>query len=374
MCSLIRGGCRVQVVRGGEADLLKEEPIVGTRPIQVGLLGAGEVAGQYLPNLLASDQIELVGVGDLDHVGAERLAQVHHIPKVFPGEEILNDKGIDLIVNLTPIPAHFDTSLRILEAGKHLYSEKPLALSAEKGSVLLATAERMGLSIGCAPDTVLGVGFQTARRALERGVIGNPLSASASMLRPLPVLNRHRTGAIPLFNMAPYYLSALINLFGPVTSVAWMSRLCRVPTPSDQRPIFASGSLRFKDDVLCDLTLRWGGTPSGEVPVLKVFGTQGVLCFPNPDTFSAGVRWRRHGEGSWRWMSEEHSPDGRGVNRRGVGVADMAQAIRQGRTPRAAADVALHVVEIVEKLSLPGPGNDASGGWLQTGCDKPALL
>ncbi len=347
---------------------------MGSQPIPVGLLGAGEVAGQYLPNLLASDEIELIGVGDLDYGAAERLAQAYHLPKVFPDEGILRCEEIELMVNLTPIPSHFDTSLRIVEAGKHLYSEKPLALSTSEASLLLATADRSGLSIGCAPDTVLGPGFQAGRRALEKGVIGEPLSAFASMLRPLPVLKRHRTGAIPLFNMAPYYLSALLNVFGPATSMSWMSRLSNVPTPSDRRAIFASTSLRFEDDVLCDLTLRWGGTPTEEVPILKVFGTQGVLCFPNPDTFSAAVRWRRHGERSWKWLSEERASDGRGVNLRGVGVVDMARAIRQGRPPRAAPDVALHVVEIIEKLSVADLGGDMAKGSLLTACEKPPLL
>ncbi len=347
---------------------------MGTQPTPVGLLGAGEVAAQYVPNLLASDEIDVIGVGDLDHGAAEQLAQTYHIPKVFPGEEILRCEEIELIVNLTPIPVHFDTSLRILRAGKHLYSEKPFALSTKDASALLTTADRLGLSVGCAPDTVLGPGFQAGRRALENGVIGKPLSVLAAMLRPLPVLKRHRTGAIPLFNMAPYYLSALSNLFGSAISMSWISRLSSVPTPADKCPIFASGSLRFMDDVLCNLTLRWGGTPSGEVPILKVFGTHGVLCLPNPDTFSADVRWRRHGERSWQWISEERVRGSRGVNLRGVGVVDMAQAIRQGRPPRAAPDVALHVVEIIEKLSLADTGSDVAKGRLLTGCDKPALL
>ena len=347
---------------------------MGTQPIRVGILGAGEVAGQYLPNVLASDEIELIGVGDLDHRAAERLAGTYRIPKVFPGEDILGCEDIELIVNLTPIPAHFETSLRILEAGKHVYSEKPLALSTRESSVLLATAEQSGLSVGCAPDTVLGDGFQAGRRALDSGLIGKPLSAFASMLRPLPVLKRHRTGAIPLFNMAPYYLSALVNLFGSAISVSGISRLSPVPTRTDQRAIYASCSIKFKDDVLCSLTLRWGGTPSVEVPILQVFGTQGVLRLPNPDTFLASARWRRHGELSWKWIGEEHRRGSRGLNLRGVGVADMAQAIRQGRTPRAAPDVAVHVAEIIEKLSLNDTGSDGVGGRLQTACDRPTLL
>lgn len=347
---------------------------MGTESMGVGILGAGEVSSQYLPNLAASDGIRLIGVGDLNHRVAEELAQEYHIPKVFRGEDILDCKEIDLIVNLTPIPSHYETSLRILESGKHVYSEKPLALTTREAATLLATAEQSGLSIGCAPDTVLGPGFQAGRRAIDRGLIGKPLSGFASMLRPLPVLERHRTGAMPLFNMAPYYLSALLNLFGTATMVSGIARLSYVNPMADQSAIYGSCSIRFNDDILCALTLRWGDTPSREVPILEVFGTRGVLCLPNPDTFSPVVRWRRHGELSWRRVPEAQQSSGHSSNLRGIGVADMVHAISHGRTPRAAPDVALQVVEIIETLSRTNRTGDRVGARLQTACSKPSLL
>ena len=347
---------------------------VVTQPIGVGILGAGEVAGQYLPNLVASDEIRLVGVGDLNYRAAERLAQRYHIPNVFHGEDILDCRDIELIVNLTPIPSHYETNLRILESGKHVYSEKPLTLTASEGVELLAAAEKSGLSIGCAPDTVLGPGFQAGRRAIDRGLIGKPISGFASMLRPLPVLERHRAGTMPLFNMAPYYLSALVNLFGSASAVSGISRLSYIRPLLDPSAIFASCSIRFADDVLCVVTLRYGDTPSGEVPILQVFGTEGVLCLPNPDTFSALVRWRRHDEVSWHRVTEAYESSSHSSNLRGIGVVDMAQAIRHGRVARAAPDVALHVVEIIEALSPTNPGTERVGGHLRTACNKPSLL
>lgn len=344
---------------------------MGTRPTGVGILGAGEVSGQYMPNLAASDAVRLIGVGDLNFRAAEELARKYRIPKVFEGEEILGCKDIDLIVNLTPIPSHYETSLRILKSGKHVYCEKPLASATGEADQLLATAEQAGLSIGCAPDTVLGPGFQAGRRAMDRGLIGKPLSGFASMLRPLPVLERHFTGAMPLWNMAPYYLSALVNLFGPATWVSGISRISHATPETDQSAIFASCSIRFTDDVLCALTLRWGDTPSGEVPILEVLGTEGVLSLPNPDTFSAVARWRRHDELSWRRVPEAYQSGDDSPNLRGVGVVDMVHAIRDGSTPRAAPDVALHVVEIIERLSRTGPTGDRVGGRLQTACRKP---
>ncbi len=346
-----------------------------TQPTGVGILGAGEVAGQYLPNLAASAGIRVIGVGDLDDRAAGRLARAYDIPKVFHGEDILDCEELDLIVNLTPIPSHYETSLRILESGKHVYSEKPLALTTSEGATLLAAAEKAGLSIGCAPDTVLGPGFQAGRRAMDQGLIGKPISGFASMLRPLPVLERHRTGVIPLFNMAPYYLSALVNLFGSASAVSGISRLSYVTPLLDPSAIFASCSIRFAGDVLCVLTLRYGDTPSSEVPILQVFGTEGVLCLPNPDTFSALARWRRHDERNWHPVRVEQETTSHSSNQRGIGVIDMADAIRRGTAARAAPDVALHVVEILEMLSPPNPSTtDRVGGHLETACNRPSLL
>lgn len=345
-----------------------------TQPMRVGILGAGEVAGQYLPNLAASADIRVIGVGDLDYRAAERLARRYDIPRVFHGEDMLDCQEIDLIVNLTPIPSHYETSYRILESGKHVYSEKPLALTTSEGTTLLDAADKVGLSVGCAPDTVLGPGFQAGRRVIDQGLIGKPISGVASMLRPLPVLERHRTGVIPLFNMAPYYLSALVNLFGSASAVSGLSRLSHVTPLLDTSAIFASCSIRFKGDVLCALTLRYGDTPSSEVPILQVFGTEGVLCLPNPDTFSAIARWRSHDELAWHRVTEAQESSSRGSNLRGIGVVDMAQAIRHGRAARAAPDVALHVVEIIETLCPTDPTTDRVGAHLETVCNRPSLL
>lgn len=341
--------------------------------IGVGILGAGEVSSQYLPNLIATESIELIGVGDLDQGAAEELAHKYGIPKVFSGEDILDCDDIDLIVNLTPVESHFETNLRILESGKHVYSEKPLALTAASGAILLAKAERSGLSIACAPDTLLGSGFQAGRRALDGGLIGRPVAGFASMLRPLPALARHRAGAMPLFNMAPYYVSALVNLFGCATSVSGISRLASVAPHADESTVFTSCTIRFLDDVLCSLTLRWGDMPSAEVSVLQVLGTEGVLSLPNPDTFLPSAYWRKHGDSTWQEVQGASRHGDQELNLRGIGVLDLAQSIREGRRPRAAADVALHVVEIIETLSLPDRVTAGVGGQLQSTCSKPSV-
>ena len=340
----------------------------------VGILGAGVVSSQYVPNLMASNGVELIGVGDIDRDAAEGLAREFGVPKVFSGEDILDCEDIDLIVNLTPMEAHFETNLRILESGKHVYSEKPLASTARGCGILLAAAERAGLSVGCAPDTILGSGFQAGRRAMEDGLIGKPISAFAAMLRPLLAQPRHRVGSFPLFDMAPYYLSALVNLFGSATSVSGITRLTTIAPHADESAIFTSCSIRFEDDVLCSFMLRWGDTPPREVPVLEIYGTKGVMRLPNPDTFAAACFWREHGESTWQGIQGVDGHADEVPNLRGIGIVDLVRSIGERRTPRAAPDAAHHVVEIIEALSMPDRASGAVGGHLQTTCEKPSLL
>jgi len=178
---------------------------------------------------------------------------------------------------------------------------------------------------------------------------------------------------MPLFNMAPYYVSALVNLFGCATSVSGISRLASVAPHADESTVFTSCTIRFLDDVLCSLTLRWGDMPSAEVSVLQVLGTEGVLSLPNPDTFLPSAYWRKHGDSTWQEVQGASRHGDQELNLRGIGVLDLAQSIREGRRPRAAADVALHVVEIIETLSLPDRVTAGVGGQLQSTCSKPSV-
>lgn len=321
--------------------------------MKVGVLGTGDVSTQYLPNLVASETLDLVALADLNVEAATALADQFGVERVYKGEDILAADDIELIINLTPIPVHRDTNERILEAGKHVYSEKPLATETADSAALVRLAESLGLKIACAPDTILGDGFQTGRAVIERGDIGTPLSASATMLRPVPPLEINRTGAIPFLNMAPYYLTALVNLFGPVRALSGTTQLYDRKRRGEHATFHSNCSLVFDDDVLATLTMRYGNKPVQEVPLLSVLGTHGELWLPNPDTFAAAVKWRPHGQQVWNDVAVRNDGSVRGPNQRGRGAEELATAIWEGRRPIAAGDVAVNVVETIHAMVSP---------------------
>lgn len=321
--------------------------------MKVGVLGTGVVSTQYLPNLVASETLDLVALADLDVEAARALADQFGVEKVYEGEDILTDNDIELIINLTPISVHQDTNERILKAGKHVYSEKPLATETADSAALVRLAESIGLKIACAPDTILGDGFRTGRAVIERGDIGTPLSASATMLRPIPPLETNRLGGIPFFNMAPYYLTALVNLFGPVRELSGTTQLYDRTGRGEQATFHCNSSLIFDDDVLATLTMRYGNMPVQEVPLLSVLGTHGELWLPNPDTFAAAVKWRPHGQHEWNDAAVRPDETIRGPNQRGRGAEDLAIAVWEGRRPLAAGDIAVNVVETIHAMVSP---------------------
>lgn len=323
------------------------------RRMKVGVLGTGDVSVQYLPNLVASEILELVAIADLKVEAAKALADQFGVAKVYSGEDILADDEIELIINLTPIPVHRETNERILKAGKHVYSEKPLAIETADADALVRLATSLNLKVACAPDTLLGDGFQTGRAVIERGDIGTLLSVSATMLRGVPPLEINRMGGIPFFNMAPYYLNAMVNLLGPVREVSGMTRLYDREGRGEDATFYSNCSLKFDDDVLGTLTMRYGNKPDQEVPLLSVLGTKGELWLPNPDTFAAAVKWRPHGQQEWNDMALRPDETVRGPNQRGRGAEDLAMAVWEDRRPVATGEIAVNVVETIHAMVSP---------------------
>ena len=337
-----------------------------TRPMKVGILGAGKVTPMYLPNLVASEKVELVAVGDVSLEAAEQLAIKYDIPQ-FMSIDSFVDSDIELVLNLTPMSVHYETNMRMLRAGKHVYSEKPLGGTTRESAEVIALAAELGLILACAPDTLLGPGFQAGRRALDEGIIGKPISAVASMLRPLAKKEVHREGTFPIYDMAPYYISALVHLFGPARSMTSISQL-----GAEHPAVYAFGSIVFADDVLASVTVRYGGDLLGETSVLHVYGTSGVLEMPNPDVFLEAARWRSYGDTEWQVVPTDTEAPGGRVNLRGIGIDDMIDALRAGQQPSAPADVAMHVVEIIESLCRGDSGGEGRPHPLQTTCNHPA--
>jgi predicted dehydrogenase len=331
--------------------------------LRVGLVGAGQISGAYLRTLPRLRGLTLTRVADLDADRARAAAA--EVPGVVPTtpDELYAADDVDLVLNLTIPQAHAQVALDAIAAGKHVYGEKPLAVGTGQARAVLAAAAAAGVRVGCAPDTVLGTGVQTARASLDAGGVGRPVAATAFMTtpghehwHPAPEFY-YRPGGGPLLDMGPYYLSALVTLLGPIRRVIGMAA-----APQDTR-VIGSGpraGTRFAVEVDTHVTgvlEHTGGALStlmmsfdvwqARLPRIEVYGTEGSLSVPDPNGFDGTVRIARAGEEEWSDL-----PEGGGYRdaARGYGVADMARAIADGIAHRAGGDLAYHVLDVMESL------------------------
>ncbi|WP_226654877.1 Gfo/Idh/MocA family protein [Pseudalkalibacillus hwajinpoensis] len=331
--------------------------------IRIGVIGCGNISDIYLTNLRELESLEVVGVADLNHKKAVEKAEKYGISHVLRVDELLENEAIDLVLNLTIPAAHADISLRALEAGKHVYSEKPLAITLTDGEKVLAKAKERGLLVGVAPDTFLGGGLQTSKKLIEDGAIGEPVAATAFMMGHGPE-NWHpdpeffyRSGAGPMFDMGPYYLTALIHLIGPVRRLTGSTRITspeRTITSEPKNgqkikvetPTHVTGILDFENGAIGTIITSfdvWGT----KTPFLEIYGLNGSLSVPDPNTFGGPVLLRKPGETEWTEVPFSH---GSIENSRGIGVIDMVDAIRAERDLRASGNLAYHVLEIMHGI------------------------
>jgi predicted dehydrogenase len=328
----------------------------------VGVIGAGNISTTYLEVGALFPDLRYGAVADLDSARARSQAEAFGLRALTPAE-LLADPDIDLVLNLTIPDAHAQVSLAALQAGKSVYSEKPLATHFDDGSELLAAAREQGLALGCAPDTFLGAGLQACRHALDSGAVGSPVAASAIFAshgpedwHPNPGFF-YQPGAGPLFDMGPYYLTALVNLLGPVRRVAaltatgWRERpVERGPRAGDTitvtTPTHVAGTLLHASGVVSSLVISFDVWAS-ESPYIEVYGTRGTLSLPDPNTFGGPARLRRARADGWEELPLT-SPYREQA--RGLGLAEMIAAQRVGAVPRASGELALHVLEIMEGL------------------------
>jgi predicted dehydrogenase len=333
--------------------------------VKVGIIGCGDISKTYFnaPNLF--ENIEVTACSDLSMELAESKAQGLDNIHACSVDELLEDRDISIAVNLTPPQAHYDISRRILEAGKHVYSEKPMALTTNEASELLKLAEDKNLRFGGAPDTFMGGGLQTCRGLIDDGVIGRPFKAFASMAYHGPADWHHRPhafyqeGAGPLYDMGPYYIAALVNLIGRIASVNAMAtivepqveiikgpsagELINVTTPTD-----ISGSMEFESKVIAGISFTFG-TRATNLPRLEVYGTKGTLSLPDPNTFGGPVAVLLAGMEEWEEVPLTH---GHVENSRGIGLSDMADAIANNRPHRANGELTFHTLEVMEGILL----------------------
>ena len=309
-----------------------------TRPIHVGLIGCGKISDAYFAGCAHYAVIKIVACADVDVARAKDKAAQHGV-RGCSVDELLADREIDLVVNLTIPAAHAAVNSRALNAGKHVYTEKPFALDSRDGAAVLELARSKNLLVGCAPDTFLGGGLQTARKLIDDGMIGRPVSAMAFMLcrgheswHPSPQFYYERGGG-PMLDMGPYYITALVNFLGPVVRVsgstqsAFPERLItsqplagtKIPV---QTPTHVTGVMDFAGGVTATIVTSFDIWPY-PLPRLLIFGTEGTLEAPDPNCFDGAVRLRRGATEAYDEIPHTHSIE-RG---RGSGVADMALSI-----------------------------------------------
>jgi predicted dehydrogenase len=353
--------------------------------MRVAIVGCGVISRTYAHTIAELDFMELAACVDDVSERAEQLAAHYDTAAARTLDDVLHDPGIDAVVNLTPPLAHAAVSRASLAAGKATFSEKPLGVELADGQELVDLARAGDVALGCAPDTFLGVGLQTARAAIDRGDIGEPLAANAFMLgsgpeswHPSPTIFYQR-GAGPLFDMGPYYLTTLVQLLGPARSVsasARISRAQRVIGSEPQRgqlidvevPTHVGALIEFVSGPIGSLVTSFD-VQATRYYNIEVYGSDATLSVPNPNTFDGPVRIRRVGDEAWTDVEllPAHLPQ-----RRGIGLADMLWARRSGRPHRASAALALHVLEI-----MTGAIDAADAGRrldLHTTCDRSAPL
>lgn len=356
-----RADCREPPLLPSADGQLEEQ--MTTMPLRIGVVGCGNISDVYIANAPRLGGYRVVACSDVDHDRAAAKSRQHGIPTACSFQSMLRDPAVDLILNLTPPAFHASVALAALEAGKHVYNEKPLACDLDDGHRLVEFARKQGLFVGCAPDTFLGAGYQTCRRLVDQGAIGQPVGAVGFMMCRGPELWHpdpavfYRRGAGPLFDMGPYYISALVSLFGPVRRVAAIARvtfaereIVSLPRRGErfavETPTTVSASLEFTSGPVATLVMSFD-IWSHSLPCIELYGSEGTISAPDPNTFGGPVKLRERDEPAGRDLALD---EGYADNSRGIGVCDLAEALATGREPRAGGELALHVLEVMHAI------------------------
>jgi predicted dehydrogenase len=332
-----------------------------SEPLRVGVVGCGLIAERYVKASAAFTHWRPVACADLDTARASSFASDHDL-RTLAVDELIGDPGIDLVLNLTPPIAHARVVGATLASGKHAYTEKPLAATVEGARELVVAAEKAGLRLGCAPDTFLGSAYEAGRRLIQDGAIGRPLGAAATMLTSGPELWHpnaemfYVAGGGPLLDIAPYYLTAIVSLLGPVASVAAFTSM-----PSRARvlgagpragksitvtvPTHITAVLQLAAGALVTLTV--GFESLGQyVSGLTVYGSEGSLILPDANGFGGEVVLRRGGDEP---VPVNYALRG-SQETRGLGLDELGEALQTGRAHLASGSLALHVLEAAEAI------------------------
>jgi predicted dehydrogenase len=357
--------------------------ITDARPARVGIVGCGDVTKLYLPGMAPYDSIELAACSDLDEDRAAALSARGGFP-ALPLDALIADPTIDVVLVLTPPAAHAPVARAAIAAGKHVYTEKPLAVTRDDAAAILREAVAAGVRVGAAPDTFLGGGLQTARALIDSGAIGLPIAATASHAllgperwHPNPGIF-YATGGGPLLDVGPYYVTALVTLLGSITAVSAVARGVGTDrlvgtgpragqTVTAEVPTTVFGTLAFESGAIGGLTASFDVVAS-RTPFLEIHGTAGSLSLGDPNEFDGAVRYRSLGAEAWEDVPLQFD----GSVGRGIGLADFIDAIRAGRPHRASGELAFHVLDVL--LAIETASTSGRTEHVTSRCERPVPL
>ncbi|MBS1843829.1 MAG: Gfo/Idh/MocA family oxidoreductase [Actinobacteria bacterium] len=365
-------------------------------PLNVGFIGCGHVSGEYLQSCPMHPEITAYACADLDRGLAEKQAREHGVPHAYSPDELLADPDVELVVNLTPPTVHAEVSLGAIAAGKHVFSEKPLAPTLEEGREILDAAEKAGVLVGCAPSTHLGGPLQTLRKVVDDGWVGEPRAATSFFsfrggeywhpnIDPF-----YAKGAGPMLDIGCYLITSLINIFGPASRVAAVTKQFDQTRPRPggtpgvddikiEVATHAAGTIEFESGPVVTLFTSWEMWAS-KLPFIEIYGTQGTVSVPYDDVWGGQPMVRRGqasdlayiptapGGGDWREAPPTHNNEAH----RAVALADQASAVRLGTPFRASGELAYHTLEIMLAYDESSERNEHV--QIASTCEKPAAL
>ncbi|MFP4138996.1 MAG: Gfo/Idh/MocA family protein [Phycisphaerae bacterium] len=352
--------------------------------MNIGIVGCGNISGIYFKNAASLlNNVRVTCCSDLIEERAREVADEQNC-RACSTDELLAADDVDIVLNLTIPKAHHEVAMRALQAGKHVYNEKPLAMTRPQAAEMLALAGEKGLRVGCAPDTFLGGGLQTCRALIDAGEIGTPIGAMAFMgcpghesWHPAPEFY-YKPGGGPVLDMGPYYVTALVALLGGVKRVAGLAKEGRSPRVVGSGPLegqqidvevatHVTGVMDFASGAAATLIMSfdvWGHN----CPRIEIYGSEGSLSCPDPNTFGGPVKIKRGGD-DWEEIQVDRPYT---ENSRCLGVADMAAAAESGRPHRCSGELAVHVLDIM--LALQETGDSGRYATLETGIDRPSPM
>jgi predicted dehydrogenase len=359
--------------------------MTASRRVGVGIIGCGNISTQYLKAMQGFDVLEIVALSDMRAEVAEaKAAEFGH--RAASVDAVLSDPKVEIVLNLTIPRAHVEVGLRAIEAGKHVYAEKPLGINFADGKKLIDAARAKGVRVGSAPDTFLGGSHQQARAVVDSGALGQVVGGTAFFAcpgheywHPDPAFY-YDIGGGPVLDMGPYYITDLVNLLGPVARVSALAatpftdRLIRSePKKGQTMPVrvftHVTGTLQFRSGALVTVTLSFDVPKHGHTPI-ELYGTEASLLVPDPNMFGGEVKVAK--PRAEAWDNVPVTLPYADANYRSLGLADMALAIVNDRPHRASGDLALHVLEVMEAFEVAAKNERIVD--IQTSVDRPAPL